>query len=153
MKQIPVYKFFKHKYGDELLVDIVDYDVMRGPLRKTPVCSYTFYAITLVLDADEAVGVNGRKRHYLARGIKVRPPLPRDEGDEGYRQDRGPHHGFIVQIYFEPCAQDVEPCARLCHLLPKGRKNVDHVTYSRDSLHLQMHSYCTCLTKLIREIR
>ncbi|MBQ7180998.1 MAG: tRNA lysidine(34) synthetase TilS [Bacteroidaceae bacterium] len=67
MKQIPVYKFFKHKYGDELLVDIVDYDVMRGPLRKTPVCSYTFYAITLVLDADEAVGVNGRKRH-LSRG-------------------------------------------------------------------------------------
>jgi len=27
MKRIPVYKFYKHKYGDELLVDIVDYDV------------------------------------------------------------------------------------------------------------------------------
>ena len=67
MKKIPIYKFYKHKYGDELLVDIVDYDVMRGPLRKTPVCSYTFYAITLVLDADETVGVNGRKRH-LSRG-------------------------------------------------------------------------------------
>ncbi len=67
MKRIPVYKFYKHKYGDELLVDIVDYDVMRGPLGRTPVCSYTFYAITLVLEADEAVAVNGRSRR-LSRG-------------------------------------------------------------------------------------
>ncbi len=62
MKRIPVYKFFKHKYGDELLVDVVDYDDMRLHLRRTPVCSYTFYALTLVLEADERVSLNGRSR-------------------------------------------------------------------------------------------
>lgn len=67
MKRIPIYKFYKHKYGDEMLVDIVDYDVMRGPLGRTPICSYTFYAITLVLETDEAVAVNGRSRR-LSRG-------------------------------------------------------------------------------------
>ena len=28
MKKIPVYKFYKHKYGDELLVDVISYEKM-----------------------------------------------------------------------------------------------------------------------------
>ena len=67
MRRIPIYKFYKHKYGDELLVDIVDYDMMREPLERTPICSYTFYAITLVLEADETLAVNGQSRR-LSRG-------------------------------------------------------------------------------------
>lgn len=70
MKRIPVYKFFKHKYGDELLVDVVDYDDMRSPLRRTPVCSYTFYALTLVFEADEQVALNGQGRQ-LGKGDLV----------------------------------------------------------------------------------
>ena len=48
MKEIPVYKFFTRKYGSPLLVDVVDYDIMRPDLKKTPVFSETFYSITLV---------------------------------------------------------------------------------------------------------
>lgn len=59
MKKIPVYKFFKHKYGDELLVDIVDYDDMRG-IHETPVFTETFYSITLVKEGNEHIGVNGQ---------------------------------------------------------------------------------------------
>ncbi len=58
MKQIPVYKFYTHKYGNPLLVDVVDYDVMRQDLWKTPVFSETFYSITLITGASEKVSVN-----------------------------------------------------------------------------------------------
>ncbi len=58
MKQIPVYKFYARKYGNPLLVDVVDYDVMRPDLWKTPVFSETFYSITLITGASEKVSVN-----------------------------------------------------------------------------------------------
>ena len=36
MKDIYTFKFWKHMYGPELLVDIVDYDVMLPPIRRHP---------------------------------------------------------------------------------------------------------------------
>ena len=35
MKKIPVYKFHKHKYGDELLVDVISYEKMMPDIRRT----------------------------------------------------------------------------------------------------------------------
>ena len=61
MKQIPVYKFYTHKYGSPLLVDVVDYDVMRPDLWKTLVFSETFYSITLITDGSETVAINDRE--------------------------------------------------------------------------------------------
>ena len=58
MKKIPVYKFYKHKYGDELLVDVISYEKM------------TFYSITLVLEADATVAVNGKSRR-LKKGLII----------------------------------------------------------------------------------
>ena len=55
MKKIPVYKFYKHKYGDELLVDVISYEKMMPDIRRTLVFSETFYSITLVLEADATV--------------------------------------------------------------------------------------------------
>jgi len=60
MKRIPSYKFYKHKYGDELLVDVINFDRMLPDIRRTPVFSETFYSITLVLEGDEEVAVNGK---------------------------------------------------------------------------------------------
>ena len=34
VKDIYTFKFWKHKYGPELLVDIVDYAVMLPPIRR-----------------------------------------------------------------------------------------------------------------------
>jgi len=70
MKKIPLYKFYKHKYGDELLVDVVDYDVMRQDICQTPVYSTSFYSIMLFLEGDEEVGINGRMRR-VGRGTVV----------------------------------------------------------------------------------
>jgi len=60
MNRIPLYKFYRHKYGDELLVDVVDYDVMRSDICRTLVYSTSFYSIMLILEGDETIGVNAR---------------------------------------------------------------------------------------------
>ncbi len=70
MKRIPIYKFYRHKYGDELLVDIISYDVMMPDILKTPVFSETFYSVTLILEGDEAVAVNGKSRQ-VSRGMII----------------------------------------------------------------------------------
>lgn len=43
VKDIYTFKFWKHKYGPELLVDIVDYAVMLPPIRRHPIFTETFY--------------------------------------------------------------------------------------------------------------
>jgi len=60
MKRIPIYKFYKHKYGDELLVDIVDYKNMWHDIQKTPVFTETFHSITLVEEGNEVVELDGQ---------------------------------------------------------------------------------------------
>ncbi len=70
MKKIPVYKFYKHKYGDELLVDVIDFEPMLPDIRRTPVFSMTFYNIMLVLDGGDVVAVNGRSRQ-MERGLII----------------------------------------------------------------------------------
>lgn len=69
MKEIPLYKFYRHKYGEELLMDVVDYDFMRPWLQKTPVMSYAFYGITLVLEADEIMTVENHSRQLHKEDI------------------------------------------------------------------------------------
>ena len=63
MKDIYTFKFWKHKYGPELLVDIVDYAVMLPPIRRHTIFTETFYSVTIVLDADETLSVDGAPSH------------------------------------------------------------------------------------------
>lgn len=58
MKQIPLYKFFKHKYGPELLVDVVDLNKMKPDIHRTPVYRETFYSLLLITSGSEAVAIN-----------------------------------------------------------------------------------------------
>ena len=37
MKVIPIYNFYKHKYGKELLIDVIDVDKMKADIKKIPV--------------------------------------------------------------------------------------------------------------------
>ena len=63
MKDIYTFKFWKHKYGPELLVDIVDYEVMLPSIRRHPTFTETFYSVTIVLEADETISVDGASSH------------------------------------------------------------------------------------------
>ena len=70
MKKIPVYKFYKHKYGDELLVDVISYEKMMPDISRTLVFSETFYSITLVLEGSDVIAVNGKTRQ-LEKGLII----------------------------------------------------------------------------------
>lgn len=62
MKSIPLYKFYKRKYGEELLVDVLDLDYIKTGIRNTPVYRETFYCIIVITDGCEKVAVNGYER-------------------------------------------------------------------------------------------
>lgn len=62
MKSIPLYKFYKRKYGAELLVDVLDLDYIKTGIRKTPIHRETFYCIIFITANCEKVAVNGHER-------------------------------------------------------------------------------------------
>ena len=70
MKEIPVYRFFKHKYGPELLVDVVDMKRMAPGIRRTPTYIQTFFALMLVAEGEQRVEVNGRGM-AVGRGMVI----------------------------------------------------------------------------------
>lgn len=63
MKSIPLYKFYKHKYGSELLVDVIDIDVMKADISQTSVYRTSFYSIILFTeDSEEYIAINEQKQ-------------------------------------------------------------------------------------------
>lgn len=62
MKQIPLYKFHKRKYGEELLIDVFDLDCIKAGIRHTPIHREIFYCIILITNGHEEVAVNGHRR-------------------------------------------------------------------------------------------
>jgi AraC family transcriptional activator of pobA len=68
MKKIPQYKFYKHKYGKELLVDVINFDDMKKNIKLTPQLIMTFYCIIIFTDGIEEMGLNGYS-------MKVKPGM------------------------------------------------------------------------------
>lgn len=60
MEKIPVLKFFKRKYGRELLIDLNDIEYMRAKLMEIPVHRYTFYCVIVITGGQEEIGINDR---------------------------------------------------------------------------------------------
>lgn len=59
MKQIPVIKFHKDKYGDELLIDVVTLDMIRNSKGFAEVLRQSFYGIMLTTGGEGDVEVDG----------------------------------------------------------------------------------------------
>ena len=70
MKSIPLYKFYKHKYGSELLVDVIDIDVMKTDISQTSVYCTSFYSIILFTDGEEDIAINQQKQS-IRKGMVV----------------------------------------------------------------------------------
>lgn len=58
MEKIPVIKFFKYKYGGELLIDLNDIHYIKRGIEKQPVHRCNFYCLILVTDGQEEIGIN-----------------------------------------------------------------------------------------------
>lgn len=62
MKTIPLYKFYRHKYSQELLVDVLSLDYIKDGIRRTPVHRESFYQIVLFTQGSEEVAIDGYRR-------------------------------------------------------------------------------------------
>ncbi len=62
MKQIPLYKFYKQKYGEELLIDVLDLDYIKAGIRRHPIHRETFYCIIFITAGCEKISVNRHQR-------------------------------------------------------------------------------------------
>ena len=96
MKQIPLYKFHKRKYGTELLIDVLDLDYVKAGIRRTPVHRETFYCIILITDGQEEVAVNGHKRSVQAGDVICSRP------GEVWSWQPDPKLEGLVLIFEEP---------------------------------------------------
>ncbi|PAM96374.1 hypothetical protein B4N84_02825 [Flavobacterium sp. IR1] len=60
-KSIHLFKFFKSKYGKELLLDIVPIDEMRRYLHKHPAHQLSYYDLTLITEGEEYISLNDKR--------------------------------------------------------------------------------------------
>lgn len=68
-KIIPQYKFYKHKYGSELLVDVVELRNIKKFLAKNPIHTLTYYDITLITEGEGKFSINNQ--FYIAKPYDV----------------------------------------------------------------------------------
>ena len=57
---IPRYIFYKNKYGNELLVDVVELKSIKKYLEKTPVHTLTYYDITFVTEGKGSFSIDNQ---------------------------------------------------------------------------------------------
>lgn len=62
VNRIPTYEFHKHKYGTELLVDVVTLDYIKPGIRRTPTHRENFYSLIFITSGEENVSINGHRR-------------------------------------------------------------------------------------------
>lgn len=96
MKQIPLYKFHRRKYGTELLIDVLDLDYIKTGIRRNPVHRETFYCIILITDGREEVTVNEHTRLVQAKDAICSRP-----GDIWHWQPDPKLEGLVL-IFEEP---------------------------------------------------
>lgn len=96
MKQIPLYKFHKRKYGHELLIDVLDLDYIKPGIRKAPVHRESFYCIILITESCEEVAVNGNKRTVRSGDVVCSRP------GEVWSWQPDPKLEGLVLIFEEP---------------------------------------------------
>lgn len=57
---IPRYTFYKHKYGSELLVDVVELKYVKKFLTKSTVHTLNYYDITFITEGKGAFAVDNK---------------------------------------------------------------------------------------------
>ena len=62
---IPRYTFYKHKYGSELLVDVVELKYVKKFLAKSAVHTLNYYDITFITEGKGAFSVTKPMKQFL----------------------------------------------------------------------------------------
>ncbi len=61
MKSIPQYTFYKTKYGDELLIDVVELSHIKRFITDRPAHTLTYYDITLITEGTGFFNIDNKK--------------------------------------------------------------------------------------------
>ncbi len=69
MNPIPQYNFYKTKYGDELLIDVVELKYIKKYVQKKPVHTLTYYDITLITEGKGGFNIDDQKHSVQAKDI------------------------------------------------------------------------------------
>lgn len=93
---LPLYKFHKHKYGSELLIDVLDLDYIKDGIRRHPVHRESFYCIILITDGKEEVTVNDHTRLVGVSDVICSRP------GEIWKWQSDPQLEGLVLIFEEP---------------------------------------------------
>lgn len=59
-RSIPLYKFYKNKYGSELLIDIVELKDIKRFLKEKPVHRLTYYDITFITEGEGSFALDNQ---------------------------------------------------------------------------------------------
>ena len=74
MKEIYQYNFHKTKYGDELLIDVVELRSIQKYIQRDPIHRLTYYDITLITEGSGAFVINGQTYPIQANNIVCSTP-------------------------------------------------------------------------------
>ena len=69
MKSIPQYTFYKTKYGDELLIDVVTLPYIKKFIAEIPVHKLTYYDVTLITGGSGFFRINTREYEASAGDV------------------------------------------------------------------------------------
>lgn len=69
MNPIPQYNFYKTKYGDELLIDVVELKDIKKYVQKKPVHTLTYYDITLITEGKGGFNIDDQRHSVQAKDI------------------------------------------------------------------------------------
>lgn len=165
MKEIPQYKFYKHKYGNELLVDVIDVDTMRKDIWRTSAYCTTFYSIIIFTEGSEDVAIDGRRMHVTQGCVACSRPGETWAWQADTRLE-GLHllfeEEFLLSFFNDPLFLDKFPFLRadrpspflrladglydrLVHLFKEMRKEINNDSPNKDEHILRAMLYETLM--------
>lgn len=69
MKSVKQYPFYKTKYGDELLIDVVELKCIKKFLKENPVHTLTYFDITLITNGKGVFYIDEQKHNVKKRDV------------------------------------------------------------------------------------
>lgn len=96
---IPQYDFYKHKYGDELLIDVVPLNTIKKYLKEQPVHILTYYDITLITSGEGEFLIDHQANRVKPQDIIFTRPGEIRKWDDKTIQD-----GFALIFEEESCS-------------------------------------------------
>lgn len=141
MKSIPQYIFHKTKYGDELLIDVVELRTIEKYIQRDPIHKLTYYDITLITEGNGTFIINDHSFQLQSNDIVCSIP-----GEvRGWNKDRSLNgyalifeEEFLLSFFNDP------------HFL----QNLPYLHPERGSSRIRLHTeLSTRIYQLFRQIK